>query len=55
MKSSKQTNDKTVQQVDDSKPTPAQILATDGPRRVTAPAPPNEHAANEARAILSRE
>jgi hypothetical protein len=47
---SKQTNEK---KADESKLAPAQILATDGPRPVTAP--PNEHAANEARIILSHE
>jgi hypothetical protein len=53
MKSSKQTDDKRVQRVDGPNLAPAQILATDGPRPVTAP--PNESAVKEARTILSRE
>jgi hypothetical protein len=53
MKSTRQTNDTKVQKVDEPKSTPAQILATDGPRPVTAP--PNESAVKEARTILSRE
>jgi hypothetical protein len=47
---SKQTNEK---KADELKLAPAQILATDGPRPVTAP--PNESAVKEARTILSRE
>jgi hypothetical protein len=49
----KQTNDTKVHEVDESKLAPGQILATDGPRPVTAP--PNESAAKEARTILSHE